>query len=219
MKKMYESLINYGNVTEYLRSELPPRAGLLGELERKCREENLPIVRPETAEFLELICRLTKPEQILEIGTCVGFSALLMADSSKNLKRLVTIDRYPYMIEKAKESFKHFMSDKITLLEGQAAELLPTIETPFDLIFLDAAKGQYPVFLPDCLRLLRTGGLLLADNVLFDGVIADEKRAVRRDRTIVNRLKDFLHTITHDETLKTSILPLGDGLSVSVKLK
>lgn len=215
---MYESLINYGNITEYLRSVIPEREGALGELEKQCRKENLPVIRPETAEFLELICKLKNPEKILEIGTCVGFSALLMAKSSVNLKRLVTIDRYPYMLERAKKNFTLFNEDKIELIEGQAVDILKALDGEFDLIFLDAAKGQYPAFLPDCIRLLKKGGLFLADNVLFDGVTADEKRAVRRDRTIVNRLKVFIYEISHNEGLKTSILPLGDGLSVSLKL-
>ena len=215
---MYESLINYENITDFLRAGIPERKSALGELEKHCRQENFPIVRPETAEFLELICRLTNPVKILEIGTCVGFSALLMNESSKDLQRLVTIDRYPFMIERAKRNFELFKADKITLIEGQAADILKQLDEEFDLVFLDAAKGQYPVFLPDCLRLLKKGGLFIADNVLFDGVIADEKRAVRRDRTIVNRLKTFIDEISHDENLKTSILPLGDGLSVSLKL-
>jgi len=213
----YESLINYECITTYLRGLIPQRDEKLAKLEQECREAQLPIVRPETAEFLELLCMLKKPTKILEIGTCVGFSALLMVNASPQLEKLITIDRYPYMIERAKKNFEAFEEKRITLMEGQAADILKELDTGFDIVFLDAAKGQYPVFLPDCLRLLNKGGLFIADNVLFDGVIADEKRAVRRDRTIVNRLKQFLKEISENPELKTSILPLGDGLSVSYK--
>ncbi len=213
----YESLINYECITTYLRSLIPQRNEKLTILEQECRKSEFPIVRPETAEFLELVCMLKKPLKILEIGTCVGFSALLMANACPELVSLITIDRYPYMIERAKKNFEEFNEKRITLMEGQAADILKELEPGFDIVFLDAAKGQYPVFLPDCLRVLNKGGLFIADNVLFDGVIADEQRAVRRDRTIVNRLKQFLKEISDNPDLKTSILPLGDGLSVSYK--
>ncbi len=211
--------INLPEVTEFLRTLIPQKQGEFYEFEKKCREELFPIAKPETAKLLEFFCALIKPEKILEIGCAVGFSAILMLRASENLKELITIDRYPYMCEIAKKNFEIFdKNKKIHLLEGQANEILPTLQGEFDIVFLDAAKGQYPEFLPHCIRLLRKGGVLIADNILFDGMIVNETLAKRRNRTIVRRVRAFLKEISEREDLKTSVLPLGDGVSVSVKL-
>ena len=212
-------MINYPFITDYIRSIIPERTGELGDFERECRREGYPIVKPETAKLLEFLCALKSPEKILEIGCAVGFSSILMLKSSPNVKEIITIDRYDFMIERAKKHFEAFdVKDKVKLLEGQAIEILPQLEGSFDMIFLDAAKGQYPEFLPHCMRLLAKDGLFIADNILYEGIIADEKLSSRRDRTIVKRVRAFLNEISNRDDLKTSVLPLGDGVSVSVKI-
>lgn len=216
---MYESLINYPHITDYLRTNISPLENEVWELEKELRsKEKLPIIKPESARFLSFLCGLQKPKKILEIGACVGFSALLMRSVCPPDTRITTIDRYDYMISRAKENFKRFGADNITLLEGQAADILPTLSDKYDLIFLDAAKGQYPAFLPHCLRLLSDDGVFIADNILFDGLVAECSRSSRRDMTIVKRLRSFLETLVNDENLVTSIIPIGDGM-VAVRKK
>lgn len=211
--------INLPVVTEFIRGLIPNREGELGDFERECREALLPIAKPETAKLLEFFCALMKPQRILEIGCAVGFSSILMLRSSESIKEIITIDRYPFMYEQAKKNFERFGANgKIKLVVGQAAEILPAMDDQFDLIFLDAAKGQYPEFLPHCIRMLKVGGVLIADNILFDGMIADESLAPRRHHTIVRRVRSFLKEISNREDLRTSVLPLGDGVSLSVKI-
>ncbi len=148
----------------------------------------------------------------MEIGTCVGFSAILMKNACPNAE-ITTIDRYDYMINRAKENFARFDKEgKITLLEGQAAEILPTLKEKYDFIFLDAAKGQYPAFLPYLLERLSDNGVLLVDDVLFDGLVAESSRSSRRDMTIVKRLRSFISEITNNEELYSALTPIGDGM-------
>ena len=215
---MYEELINYPFITEFLNQNLSSLDGDTEVLEKELREnEHLPIIRPSAARFLQFLCALKKPKRILEIGACVGFSAILMKNVCPDAK-IETIDRYDYMIGRAKENFARFDKEgNITLLEGQAAEILPTLKGEYDLIFLDAAKGQYPAFLPECLRLLAPGGIFLADDVLFDGLVAESSRSTRRDMTIVKRLRSFISELTNDETLYSSLIPIGDGMIAVMK--
>ena len=215
---MYEEMINYPFITEFLNSNLSSLDGDTEVLEKDLREnEHLPIIRPSAARFLQFLCALKKPKRILEIGTCVGFSAILMKNVCPDAK-IETIDRYDYMIRRAKENFERFDKEgNITLLEGQASEILPSLKGEYDLIFLDAAKGQYPAFLPECLRLLAPGGIFLADDVLFDGLVAESSRSTRRDMTIVKRLRSFLEELTNDKTLYSSLIPIGDGMIAVMK--
>lgn len=215
---MYEEKINYPEITEFLNNNLSALDGDTGELEKILRDnESLPIVRPSAARFLQFLCAILKPRNILEIGTCVGFSSILMKNVCKDAK-ITTIDRYDYMIGRAKENFKKYDKEgQITLLEGQAADILPMLTGPYDFIFLDAAKGQYPAFLPHCLRLLSNGGVFLADDVLFDGLVADSSRSSRRDMTIVKRLRSFIDELVTDTDLYTSVIPIGDGMIAVMK--
>ena len=212
----YESEILFPAVTEYLRANLCSLPKEILPLDEELRKETLPIVRPETARFLSLLCTLKQPKRILEIGTCVGYSALIMRYSCG--ASIVTMDRYDYMIGRAKENFQKYDPDeRITLLEGQASELLPSLTGEFDFIFLDAAKAQYPAFLPHILQLLAKDGLFLADNVLFEGLTADSRRSSRRDKTIVRRLRSFISSLNSNPGLKTSLLPIGDCVTLSVR--
>ena len=157
--------------------------------------------------------------KILEVGTAIGFSALLMSEYAPQGCHITTIEKYEKRIPLAKENFKKAgKEDRITLLEGDAVEILADMQETFDFIFMDAAKGQYIHFLPDILRLLEPGGLLVSDNILQDGDIVESKYAVtRRNRTIHNRMREYLYELKHREDLVTSIIPLGDGVAVSIK--
>lgn len=207
----------FAHITEYMRLLRRERTDALGVLERRAREENYPISEPETADMLEIMCRVRKPKKILEIGTCIGFSALLMHDACPDAE-IVTIERNPVMTEPARKNFREFgAEDSIKMLVGDAVELLPTIDGFFDLIFIDAAKGQYPFFLRQAERLLSDGGVIVADNVLFNGMVATGVPDVRRNKTIVKRLAEFLRELEADASLKTVILPISDGVTVSVR--
>ena len=159
--------------------------------------------------------------RIREVGTAVGFSAILMAEYGPKDCKIITIENYDKRIPIAKENFKRAgKAEQITLLEGDATEILPTIEEPFDLIFMDAAKGQYINFMPDVLRLLKKDGVLVSDNVLQDGDIIESHYIVeRRNRTIYKRMREYLYELTHSDEFVTSVLPVGDGITVSVRVK
>jgi len=192
---------------------------ILDQIEKEAIETYVPIIRKEMQSFLKMILAIKKPARILEVGTAIGFSAILMAEYNPTNCQITTIENYEKRIPIARANFKRAeKAEQITLLEGDAAEVLKTIEEPFDFIFMDAAKGQYVHFMPEVLRLLKTDGVLISDNVLQDGDIIESRYVVtRRNRTIHKRMRDYLYQLTHHEELVTSILPIGDGITVSVK--
>ena len=190
--------------------------GELGEIEKQAREEGLPVAKKDTIALLELLCNLKKPKRILEIGTCIGYSALVMSAVCPDA-HIDTIDRYKYMIDRAKKNFSDFESANINLFEGQAADILPTLTEKYDMVYLDAAKGQYPNFLPYCIDLLNDGGLFIADNVLCGGIVAGAPLDTRRDKTTVVRMNKFIDMIKQDTRLKSVLLACGDGIMLFVK--
>ncbi|MBQ9991236.1 MAG: O-methyltransferase [Lachnospiraceae bacterium] len=192
----------------------------LQELEKRAKNEQVPIIRPAMQSLLKLLLTVKRPERILEVGTAIGFSALLMSEYVPESCHITTIEKYEKRIPVAKENFLRAGKEKqITLLEGDAMEILKELEGPYDFIFMDAAKGQYIHFLPEVFRLLEKGGLLVSDNVLQEGELIESRFAVtRRNRTIHARMRDYLYTLKHHPQLVTDILPVGDGVTVSVKL-
>jgi len=162
---------------------------------------------------------MQKPKRILEVGTAVGFSAILMAEYNPYPCEIVTIENYEKRIPIARENFvRAGKENQITLIEGDATEVLKTLDEPFDMIFMDAAKGQYINFMPDILRLLKKDGVLVSDNVLQDGDIIESHFVVtRRNRTIHKRMREYLYELTHRDDLVTAVLPIGDGITVSNK--
>lgn len=191
----------------------------LNEIEKFARETDVPIIRTEMQSFLRFILTMQKPMRILEVGTAIGFSALLMSEYAPKGCHITTIEKYEPRIPIAKENFKKAGKEEyITLLEGDAAEILKELQGSYDLIFMDAAKGQYIHFMPDILRLLSPEGLLISDNVLQDGDVIESRYAVvRRNRTIHSRMREYLFELTHHPQLETCILPVGDGITLSVK--
>jgi len=203
----------------FINSLDPGNPQYLDELEKYALETYVPIIRKDMQAFLKFMMHTHRPMKILEVGAAIGFSALLMSEYAPEGCKITTIENYEPRIPLAKENFaKNNKADVITLLEGDAMKILPTLEEEYDFIFMDAAKGQYINFLPDILRLLRTGGILVSDNVLQDGDIIESKYAItRRNRTIHTRMRDYLYELKHHEALTTVILAVGDGITVSVK--
>ncbi len=204
-------------ITAFIRSLDQGNRPFLNEIEKEAREAGVPIIRPETQRLLRFLLQMQKPRRILEIGCAVGFSALLMSEYGLKECHITTIENYEKRILKARENFERAgKEEQITLLAGDAADILKELEGPYDMIFMDAAKGQYLSFLPEVMRLLSPEGLLVSDNVLQEGDILESRYAVtRRDRTIHARMREYLYQITHDQRLETVILPVGDGVAVS----
>ncbi len=197
----------------------PGNTPFLNEIEQEAKRTNVPIIRTQVQSLLRLLLAMRKPTSILEVGCAIGFSALLMSEYGPEDCHITTIENYEKRIPVARENFRRAgKEDKITLLEGDAADILRELARPYDMIFMDAAKGQYIHFLPDVLRLLSPGGILLSDNVLQDGDILESRFAVtRRNRTIHSRMREYLYELKHHPELETVILPVGDGVTVSVK--
>lgn len=214
-------MIEDARISAYIESLSGGNEGFLGELEEKCIAENIPIIRPSMQKLLKVLIRGIRPASILEVGTAAGFSAILMASCAPSDCRITTIEKYEKRIPEARANFKRAgLDERIEFIEGDAADVLKELADEgrgYDLIFMDAAKGQYLNFLEDVLRLLNTGGMLVSDNVLQDGDIIESRFAVtRRNRTIHSRMREYLYTLTHDERLETTILPVGDGVTISV---
>ncbi len=208
-----ERIVTFINSMETENSEI------LEAIEREALDSNVPIIRKEMQSFLKVLLSVQKPMCVLEVGTAVGFSALLMSEYLEDGATITTIENYEKRIPVAQENFKRAgKEDMILLLKGDAQDVLKTLDPGYDFIFMDAAKGQYIHFLPEVLRLLKPGGLLVSDNVMQDGTIIESRFGIeRRDRTIHARMREYLYVLKHHEELLTSIIPLGDGVALSVK--
>ena len=202
----------------YIRSLDRGETPLIADIAKQALADRVPIIRQETASLLKVLLKMTKPKKILEVGTAVGFSALLMSEYAPQAS-ITTIEKFEQRIIQAKENFaKAGKQSVITLLEGDAAQILKTLDSEYDFIFMDAAKGQYIHFLPEVMRLLMSGGTLVPDNVLQDGDVVESRFAVtRRNRTIHSRMREYLWELKHRPDLETVVLPIGDGVTVSTK--
>ncbi len=192
---------------------------LLSEIEAEARCAHVPVIRKETQGLLKLLLAMSCPKRILEVGAAVGFSALFMEQYNPVACTVATIENFGKRIPIARQNFRRAGKEHvIELLEGDAAQVMKGLQVPFEFIFMDAAKAQYIYFLPEVMRLLNPGGMLVSDNVLQDGAVIESRFAVgRRDRTIHKRMREYLYALTHDAALVTSVLPVGDGVTVSVK--
>ena len=208
-------------IHEYLENLQPFCEGELGQLQKTSYEKEVPIIPKDVVQFLGVVLSIIKPKKILEIGMAVGFSASYMTDFLQEGGHLTTIDRFDVMIKQAKENFKRLgVEDKVTILEGNANDILPTLDEQYDFIFMDAAKGQYIQILPDVLRLLKKGGVIIADDILQEGRVAQAYEEVpKRQRTIHKRMNEFLNEITNNPKLKSSILTIGDGVAFIQKIE
>ncbi|WP_338627666.1 O-methyltransferase [Clostridium baratii] len=208
--------ITYDYMEEYLRGLIGENKGILKELEDFAKENGVPIVQKEAGKFLEFMVSMKRPLKILELGTAIGYSSILMYNAAKTNPDIVTIERSQEMIKLAKENLKKFnLEDKITIKEGDCLEILENLDEEFDLIFMDAGKGHYNHFLPHCLRLLKQDGIIIADNVLFRGMVPSDDLIKRRKITIVKRMRTYLDMVSNDENLITSVIPMGDGIAIT----
>lgn len=210
--------IVYPYITEFLRNDIAPKSGILGEMQRYAEENSVPIVQPETAQLLEVLVQLKRPERILEIGCAIGYSAMLMAEGLSQGGSITTLEWDEGMAEIARKNIETAgLSEVIKVINDDAKVVLPTLSGEYDIIFLDGPKAHYIHMLNDCVRLLKKGGILIADNVLYKGMTADPEHVVRRKITIVKRLQHFIKAQMQHPELKAVLLPLGDGVTVAVK--
>ena len=203
----------------YIRSLEVPESAVIESIEQEALRDRVPIIRKEMQSFLKVLLMIKRPMRILEVGAAVGFSSILMSEYMPEGGHITTIENYDKRIPIARANFKRAgKEEQIDLIEGDALEVMHGLEGPYDLIFVDAAKGQYIHYFPEVMRLLGTDGVLVSDNVLQEGDIIESRFAVeRRNRTIHSRMREYLYELKHHDQLQTSIIPLGDGVALSVK--
>lgn len=214
------SNINHDYIQNYINGLLPKSQGILEELENYAQDNHVPIVTPDVAALLSILIKTTNTKNILEIGTAIGYSAILMGKAAGESFKIITLERSEELVKLARQNIKRAgFEDNIEVQSGNAEEVLQSLEGVYDMIFIDAAKGQYMDFLKLSFDKLKIGGLFICDNVLFRGMVAERSLLIRRKITIVKRLKKFLSYISGHEAMQTAVIPIGDGVSISIKLK
>lgn len=206
-------------IVSYIHSLERSNGEVCDEIEEFAHQTNVPIIRKEMESFLRVLIEIKKPKRILELGTAIGYSAILMANTMSEDCRITTIENYDKRMPIARDNFKRAgVEEKVELLEGDALEILQKINEPYDFVFMDVAKAQYLVYLKEIMRLLPVGGILIADNVLQDGELVESRYAVeRRNRTIHSRMREYLYEVKNMKELETTIIPIGDGITLSVR--
>lgn len=214
---MHRPIIN-PDILNYLRENQRQLDGKLADLENYAHEKGVPVIPHETVVFLKFLLQQKQPKDILEIGTAIGFSASLMAETVPEAK-VTTIDRFEIMINQAKETFEKMnLTDRVTLLEGDAADVLKTLDGPYDFIFMDSAKAKYITFLPECLHLLSDTGILMVDDIFQAGTVLQPIEEIpRKNRSIHRHLNEFLKEVNESPELNATLLPLGDGVALISK--
>ena len=207
-------------IVSYIHSLESQNSEVLEKIEQCAIKDNVPIIRKEMESFLRVMLTISKPLNILELGCAIGYSAILMSEYLPEGGHITTIENYDKRIVEAKANIQMAgLEDKITLLEGDAMEVMKDLESgKYDFVFMDAAKAQYINFLPEVMRLMKPGAILISDNVLQDGDIIESRYGViRRNRTIHSRMREYMYQVKHMEELETTIVPIGDGITMSVK--
>lgn len=207
-------------IVTYMHSLEKPNSQILETIEQQAHIDQVPIIRKEMESFLRVMLSIKKPKRILELGTAIGYSAILMSESIDSDAKIITIENYEKRIPIARQNIELAgKKDVITLMEGDALEIMPDLESEqFDFVFMDAAKAQYINFLPEVMRLMKDGAVMITDNVLQEGDLIQSKYVVRRrDRTIHKRMREYMEVVKNHPQLETSIVPIGDGITVSVK--
>lgn len=207
--------INEDYIEDYLRGLVKGGQGFLADMEKYAEDNHVPIVEPEVAQLLRVLLKSMKPKRILEIGTAIGYSALVMMDTLKGNCKITTIEIREDMVELAQDFLsKSPYGDRVEVIHGDASQVLERLEGKFDLIFMDAAKGQYIDFFDKSIKLLNPDGIIIADNVLFRGMVASDNLVIRRKITIVKRLRRFLKYINELEGFTSCVIPIGDGVAL-----
>ncbi len=191
----------------------------LKKIKEKALEEHIPIIMDDTLDVIEEYLKDNKPKRLLEIGTAVGYSAICFTEFLDENGCIDTIEREHERVEEAKENIKKAEVDgKINIYEGDAVEILPTMDYKYDVVFIDAAKGKYPFFLKEALRMLKNDGIIFADNILYKGYVLSDYNK-HKQRTAVRNLREYIKEATENENLDTEILEVGDGLAITKFVK
>lgn len=210
--------INEDYITSYIRELTPKSSPLLQELESYAKEHHVPIVQPEVGQLLRTLLKIHKPASILEVGTAIGYSAILMGECLSGKWTITSLERNQEIIPAALENIERAdYEDRIKIIPGDALETFPHLTSTYDFIFLDAAKGHYMEFFDYASALLKPGGIIVSDNVLYKGMVAEDSLVKRRKRTIVNRLREYLERINNLEGYISSVIPIGDGVAITCK--
>ena len=220
MVEYEKDAIVHSYVTEFIRDNLAPNSGILAELEEYAEKNNVPIVQPETAKLISSLCYMKRPKRILEVGCAIGYSAILLSQGLAEDGHITTVEYDSDMVKIARENIKRAgLSDKINVVEADAKDYIPSVFRleAFDYIFLDGPKAHYIYMLDDCVRLLTKGGILVSDNVFYKGMTTTDDLVIRRKITIVKRLRRFIAALTDNKELETALVPIGDGVTISVK--
>jgi len=213
-----DNRVDYSYINAFISGLIKLNDPLLTEMKEYAESRHIPIVVPETARFIEMICAIAKPRRVLEIGTAIGFSSIIIAKALDSECIIDTVEVDADMASTAAFYIRKAGLDKvIRIINGEALDVLQCLDKPYDLIFLDAAKGQYPQFLPHCLRLINVNGILLSDNVLYGGLVAKHGTVEHKHRTIANRLREYLEELFSADNLITTVVPIGDGIAVSYR--
>ncbi len=209
--------INREYVDTYINSLIDGENEKLDAFRKECEERNLPIIHREVGQFIKLVINHAKAKKIIEIGCNVGYSSIFMSHVMNNEGKVVTMERSEKFYTEALNNIKSFgMEKNIDVYFGEAAEILDTVKEAFDIAFIDAAKSYYRLFFDKCCEKMKSGGIILSDNVLYQGMIASDELVVRRKKTLVRNLRSYLEYISNDDRYITSVLPLGDGLAVTL---
>ena len=206
-------------IVSYIHSLEKSNSVVLNEIEKEAIATYVPIIRKEMESFLRVMLTIKQPKRILELGTAIGYSAILMSEYMPKECVIDTIENYEKRIPIAKANFERAgVSDRINLYEGDAMEIMPTLKHKYDFVFMDAAKAQYIYFLPLLKELMEDGAIFITDNVLQDGDIIESRFGVtRRNRTIHSRMREYMYEIKNSKDFETTIVPIGDGITLSVK--
>ncbi|URZ16100.1 O-methyltransferase [Clostridium felsineum] len=208
--------IMHDYISDYIRNLIPEHDGILKELEEYAKENHVPIVHKEMAKFLEFMMQMKRPKRILELGTAIGYSATLMALNSN--ANITTVDRSEEMVQIAKENIKKFgLENRIKVLNGECIDVIRSLNEQYDIIFIDAGKGHYEDFFNESLRILKDDGIIIADNVLFRGMVATDELLKRRKITIVKRMRKYLDMVSNREDLTTTVIPMSDGIAITTR--
>lgn len=211
--------INYNHIVQYLTKTLPDTKGQLREMELYAIENNVPIIQKEVRCFLGMLLKLKAPENVVELGTAIGYSSLFFSDYILPTGKIITFEREQEYYDIAKANINRAgKQDVIEIIFGDAFENVKKLSGKFDMIFMDANKSMYRYYFDTLFPMLNVGGIIVCDNILYKGMISNDELAPRKQNTIITNIRDFLDFISHNEKLETSIIPIGDGVSVSVKL-
>lgn len=209
--------INREYIDIYINSLIKDEDFKLEQFRKNCLERQLPIIHKEVGQFIKLVIKSINAKNIIEIGTNVGFSSIFMTKAMNCQGKVVTIERSEKFYLEALENIKSFnLENNIKVFFGDAIEILDTIDGNFDMAFIDAAKSYYQTFFDKCVEKMKSGGIIISDNVLYQGMIATDDLVVRRKKTLVRHMREFLENISKDDRYITSVLPLGDGLAVTL---